>query len=137
MRVDFYHVPDDDYLRFACRLVNKAFQHGRQVYVHVASQAEAETLDKMLWTFQQNSFVPHAMTNTYDEAPPPVEIGFAEKPAHHADVLLNLSSTTPDFATEFERVLELVPQDAKLKKQSLARKKVYEKQKLDIKEHQL
>ncbi|MEZ5578324.1 MAG: DNA polymerase III subunit chi [Candidatus Competibacteraceae bacterium] len=43
----------------ACRLADKAYGLGHTVYLFTASEARAAALDDLLWTFRQDSFVPH------------------------------------------------------------------------------
>ena len=105
-RVDFYLLTDADpraRARVACRLAEKAFSAGQRVHLHCADVAEAETLDKLLWTFRDKAFVPHGLVGS-DE---PIEIGHAE-PAATAAVLINLTDEVPGWYARFERVAEIV-----------------------------
>jgi DNA polymerase-3 subunit chi len=109
-RIDFYVLPgseDQARLVFACRLVEKAYLQDCRVYVHAATAAEAETLDELLWTFADRSFVPHELA-TGAERPgnSPVIIGAAE-PAD-ADLLVNLAPDAPAFYDRYDRVAEIV-----------------------------
>ena len=78
--VDFYilgDAGDEPALRTACRLTQKAWDEGLRVYVLLRTDDEATRMDDMLWTFQQDSFLPHerwhgasdahATTNTRDD----------------------------------------------------------------------
>ena len=105
-RVDFYLLADADpraRARVACKLAEKAFSAGQRAFVHCASASEAETLDKLLWTFRDKAFVPHGLAGS-DE---PVEIGHAE-PAAAAAVLINLADEVPGWYARFERIAEIV-----------------------------
>jgi len=112
-RVDFYILDDDssDGLpRFACRLVDRAWQRGMRCYVNAATAEQAARLDDLLWTFRDISFIPHAQTpveaaNTGRLA---VLIGSGEEPDEDLDLLVNLSDEVPSFFSRFERVAELV-----------------------------
>ena len=91
--VDFYILNNDDALqraRFACRLADKAYKLGHRVYIHTESAQQTNQLDDLLWTFQQNSFVPHCVFDG-DDRHTPVQLGHdAEPDASHA-VLINLA----------------------------------------------
>ena len=105
-RVDFYLLTDADpraRARVACRLAEKAFSAGQKVHVHCADAAEAETLDKLLWTFRDKAFLPHGLAGS-DE---PIEVGHAE-PSTPAAVLINLTEDVPAWYARFERVAEIV-----------------------------
>jgi DNA polymerase III subunit chi len=53
----FYNVPDK--LAFACKLAKRAVDEGKRLIVYAPNRDLADTFDRMLWTFQQLSFVPH------------------------------------------------------------------------------
>lgn len=112
MRADFYFIAEQAPWRFSCRLLEKAFNQHHRVYVHTDTAEDAETLNVMLWTFRQQSFIPHALLGHFTTHTPAIEIGFgpfADKPAHHHDILLNLTEQLPPFADSFERVIEVIP----------------------------
>lgn len=95
---------------FACRLTEKAHGEGHRVFVHVADEAQAETLDRMLWSFRQGSFVPHATTADLaaDDDLTPVVIGTGEPPAGFDDVLVNIAGDVGGFFSRFARHNEIV-----------------------------
>ncbi|MEQ8800377.1 MAG: DNA polymerase III subunit chi [Salinisphaeraceae bacterium] len=111
--VSFYIVEAegaDAGMRTACRLAEKAHDQGHRVYLHVADAAAAQTLDGLLWTFRQGSFVPHLVATARGEQDPtPVVIGHdAEPPGDFDDVLISLTDEVPAFFSRFARSLEIV-----------------------------
>jgi DNA polymerase-3 subunit chi len=111
MRVDFYLLtneePDAIWL-LACRLVEKAYQRGHRVFVQCKDQHDAEHLDELLWTYKDDSFIPHNLQGEGPEPPPPVQIGFDKEPRGFNDILINMSNPIPTYASRFKRVIELV-----------------------------
>lgn len=114
-RVDFYvleDTADQARERFACRLVEKAWRLKHKIYLHAASQEDAQRVDHLLWTFRDGSFVPHAVAcGELDEAlaaVTPVHIGCGAEPRLDADLLINLDREVPLFFSRFERVAEIV-----------------------------
>jgi len=112
-RVDFYVLAatgPNNRLKFACRLTEKAYglQHG--VYAHTESQEEAAQLNELLWTFRQGSFIPHQLLsdNDADDDRTPVKIGTPDNARTAGELLINLSSGAPAFATSYDRVAEIV-----------------------------
>jgi DNA polymerase-3 subunit chi len=93
---------------FACRLADKAFRQGHQVYVHTGSENEAAQMDELLWSFRPQSFIPHGLLGSGDDEK--VAVGWQQDPAHHSDVLINLDLEVPDFIGRFHRVVEVVVQ---------------------------
>lgn len=118
MRVDFYvlEAPEPEApLRFACRLVEKAWRLGHRVHVHTPSEALARSLDELLWTFRQELFLPHELEEAPGEEPlPPVRIGHGDAPPRHdAELLVNLAPEVPPFHGRFPRIADVVPADAR------------------------
>ena len=82
-QVDFYVLKDDSALhrvQFACRLADKAYRLGHRVYIHTESAEQTRQLDDLLWTFQQNSFVPHCVYQDAGDTPPPVLLAHDAEP---------------------------------------------------------
>lgn len=108
-KIDFYQIDQEDHLLFTCRLVDKIYQQGHAVHIHVPSASEAEALDDLLWSFRPDHFIPHAIYGVEDDAP--IKISHEADPEDHQDVLVNLSHPVPDFFSRFTRVAEVVPLD--------------------------
>lgn len=77
IRVDFYLLasdqPDARWL-VACRLLEKAYAKGHKVYVLCNNKQDAELLDELLWTFKEDSFIPHNLQGEGPEPPPPSKL---------------------------------------------------------------
>ena len=51
-----------DLLVYICRLVEKGYKQGsKPIYIHFDSENEAKEFDSLLWTFRQESFIPHTI----------------------------------------------------------------------------
>lgn len=112
-QVDFYILPSTEtteQLLFACRLTEKAWKRGHQVFIQAQDQAQAEHIDQLLWQFRPDCFVPHLMITDENVASVPVAIGFDDHCGHHHDVMINLCPHIPDHFSRFERVAEIVYQ---------------------------
>jgi DNA polymerase-3 subunit chi len=110
-RVDFYLLSDtSDSARslFTCRLAEKAFQQGHQIYINTESSIQLMQLDDLLWTFRAGSFLPHAVDNGKESDLQRVLLGHNREPRDSHDVLVNLSSNVPSFFSRFNRVAEIV-----------------------------
>ena len=107
-RIDFYQTTGDEHA-FACRLIDIVYRKGRQIYVHTSTEEQAKTLNEQLWTFKEDSFVPHSLHSEAMDVP--IKIGFDHEPEEHQDVLINLSGQIPHFFSRFDRVAEIVPVD--------------------------
>lgn len=109
-RVDFYvlnHNKEQAIVLLACQLLEKAYLHRHTVFVYCDNVQEAENLDELLWTFKEDSFIPHNLQGEGPIPPPPIQIGCAE-PKGFTDILMNLSASIPPFSVQFRRIIELV-----------------------------
>lgn len=108
--IHFYHNAEDK-LATACRLTAKAFGAGRKVALRVPDPSQARQLDRLLWTFEQISFLPHVQLDSPLAGETPVVIG--DPPAGqwpHQDVLINLGQDLPQGVADFQMVVEVVGQ---------------------------
>lgn len=138
VRVDFYLLPSEQPHHrwlFACRLIEKAYKKNHKIYIHCANQQDAELLDELLWTFKEDSFIPHNLQGEGPEPPPPVQIGFEKEPRGFNDLLINLASDVPSYYFKFKRVIELVSNDMNEKEQSRSHYKFYRSQQCELYTH--
>jgi DNA polymerase-3 subunit chi len=138
-RVDFYVMSEkseSDADRLSCRLTSKAFEQGQSVFIHVASSERAATIDAMLWTFRDISFIPHARSDAPEASETPVLIGSQLVPTD-CGVLLNLAHPAPECFGDFERVVEIVPLEASERNQARERYRYYQDQGVTPTTHEL
>lgn len=142
-RIDFYLLTADAAAKplLACRLANKAFRLGHQSYILTVDSGEAERLDKLLWTFSPDSFVPHGLydgTAGSTAAPAyPVTIGCLEPPLACHDVLISLLPEVPDWFGRFARVVELVGNEEQDKARARERFRFYRERGYPLETHDI
>lgn len=108
-RVDFYILPENSGReRFACSIANKAWQSGNNVYIHTASRETAISLDDLLWTYHDISFIPHTLSGQSDPIDTPVVIGWQDQAPDNCNVMINLTADIPTSAGRFARIVEIV-----------------------------
>ena len=111
-RVGFYVVQAAEQgqrLQVAVRLADKAFQQGHRIFINAVDEAQARTLDELLWTYRPASFLPHGLHG--QEHSDTIAIGWGQEPQNHNDLLINLQLDIPSFFSRFARVAEVVTQD--------------------------
>jgi len=111
LQIDFYILHTQGKLekqRFACRLIDKVWHQGFKIFVQTDSFEQAKQLDDFLWTFKQDSFIPHALHSESAHISAPIYIGYEANYQDEAEVLVNLSETVPAFFDKFQRVAECV-----------------------------
>ena len=107
--IDFYLLKavseQDGANHFACLLTDKAYRSGSRVLLSVDTQAQAATLDQLLWKVPNTGFIPHAFDL---EVPAEVAIDYNQNPGDHDDCLINLSHQVPGYCARFKRICEVV-----------------------------
>lgn len=140
-KVSFYVLGTTDPLdrqQFACRLAEKAYQQGHQVFIHTEDQAQSEAMDQALWAFRADSFVPHQILAADDEIKAPILISHENTaPPKLMDVLINLNPVQPLFFSQFERLAEIVDGDEEIKKQGRLRYQFYKDRGYHLDTHQI
>ena len=138
-RIDFYILPDQGTQarqQFACRLLQKTARLGHRIYLNCLNEEQALAMDKLLWEFQPQRFLPHRLISA-GGAECPVEIGHDMDPEQHDDLLINLAGTIPPYFSRFHRVTEIVTQDPETLKATRANYKFYKDRHYPLHNHDL
>jgi len=138
MRVDFYllsqNLPQAGWL-VACRLLEKACSRNHRVFVYCENKDDAMLLDELLWTYKDDSFIPHNLQGEGPEPPPAVQIGYDAEPRGFNDILINMASTIPPFHTRFRRIMEIVLDNDSAKEISRQHYREYRSKGFDLHTH--
>lgn len=124
-QVMFYILPDEDKTDAsaintstafyqACLQASYFYRQNQRVFIYTQDQKDAEQIDEMLWAFDSDSFVPHNLSGEGPKQGAAVEISH-QVPRGRRPVLINLSNTVPDFASQFQLIVDFVPSDEALK----------------------
>ena len=109
-RIDFYVLRNQSAngaLKLACKIVQKAYSLGYSVYLNTRNQQESEILDELLWTFSQNSFVPHELDDATKGRQSPVLIG-KQPIVKDIDMIVSLATEPIPNYENFPRIAEIV-----------------------------
>lgn len=88
MQVDFYHLTERPLERVLPRIAERVVAGGGRLLIVAAGEAQRAALDRLLWTYATDSFLPHAQAGAGDDAAQPVLI--AEQP-HAANAARNIA----------------------------------------------
>lgn len=168
-RVDFYILKSaaaKPRLTFACRLIEKAYLRDLRVLVVNDTLTDARTLDELLWTFGEHSFVPHTLCADGNSPDPAAPVQLTVLPAPPADgspadsrapadsrppdafiapntpnrpcadLLVNLSAGLPEHWELYPRVAEIVDADEQRRRLGRERFKAYRDRKVALETHQ-
>ena len=138
-RADFYIVAEPSIpYRFVCQVAETVRKEGCDIYIHAASREAAATIDDMLWTFRDISFLPHASIDAMDSAgDTPIIIGWEGEQPQQRQVLINLSGAVPEHAENYERIIEIVPSEPAERNQARARYRDYRARGLEMHSHNI
>ncbi len=80
--------------------------------IHTPDPHAAAHLDELLWQYPDGAFVPHGVAGSDAADVAPIGIGQGTDVPEHHDVLINLGDAVPLFFGRFERLAEIVVQEA-------------------------
>ena len=143
-RVDFYVLASADpaaRLRFACRLVEKAWLHEHRVRVQVDPGGDGAAFDDLLWTFADRSFVPHErLAAGGGSRGPAAPVVIADDPAPgpgDRDMMVNLAAGVPAEYQGYTRIAEVVDADDERRRLGRERFRFYREQGIEPKTHEM
>ena len=140
-QVDFYllsAVDDVARLQTACRIASKGYDQGMTIYLQTNDAQQSGMLNDLLWTFSQESFIPHAIRESMTCWQKfPVQIGVTDSGVEELDLLISLQATVPGDVTNYKRVADLIGGDAEQKRLGRERFRHYREKGVEPKIHQL
>ena len=139
MQVLFHHfekTSERELLVYVCRLVEKGYKQGsKPIYIHFDSESEAKEFDSLLWTFRQESFIPHTILGHPEQEKTPVIIGWDTNQIETAEALINVSQEIPEVSKSTSKIHEIVSNDENKKNKAREKWKVYKTNGSIIKAH--
>jgi DNA polymerase-3 subunit chi len=138
--VDFYYLKDvhkQNLILFCCRLLEVAYYKNHQIYVAIETLTQAEELDQLLWSFRDNSFIPHKLLVAQANLPIALIVGRYTQQLSVQDVLLNLTATIPANAANFTRILEVFNIQSLATGWHDSHRAYYQERQWPVKEHNL
>lgn len=123
-KVDFY-TGSTDKLRTACQLSHKAMQNGVRVLLSAPDAETTDKLDKLLWQYPATAFMPHCRSDAAEAEQMPVLLNHGSERFPHHDLLISLHDECVPFFSRFERVIEIIGNDAEDSRLGRERYKFY------------
>ena len=99
------------------------------------SATKAEELSDFLWQFKPESFLPHQRQTEAGTAP--ITLVWDEDKDQYHEVLINLSAQVPPWFSRFQRVSEIVIQEAECLDNSREHYQFYRDRGYPLKSHQI
>ncbi len=111
MQVDFYHLtsPLD---RVLPRIAERVVESGGRLLVVAEPEAQRIALDRLLWSYIPESFLPHAQAGGETDADQPILIAAAITPANAARNVAIVDGQWRDDALTFDRAFHFFDDEA-------------------------
>ncbi len=139
-RIDFYSLETGsggDRFLLTCRLVERIRAADLRILIHCPDPEFARHLDRLLWTFRDDSFLPHGIVGRTDPALTPVLIGHDGSPPTEDQALINLADEVPEFFSRFERVCEPLDHEPTILEAGRRRFRFYQDRGYPLEHHSL
>ncbi len=111
MQVDFYHLTVTPLDRALPRIAEKVLESGGRLLLVAESETQRLALDRLLWTYSAESFLPHGCAGGTDDADQPVLIAAETVAANDARNIALTDGVWRDEALNFDRVFHFFDSD--------------------------
>ena len=112
MQVDFYHLTAAPLERVLPSIAERVLAGGGRLLIVADAAAQRETLDRLLWTYTPESFLPHAILGgTDDDEGQPVLIAPDVNAANGARNIALADGRWRDDALDFDRAFHLFDEE--------------------------
>jgi len=136
-QVDFYILNSTQTEQFTCVFVEKVFKQGHKIHIHTIDDMQTKRMDKLLWTYNDQSFLPHIVLGDELQAETPINISHNQDSALISDVLVNLRPEVSLFYKQFDRVAELVSAAPLHRQAARVRYREYKQQGCTVVSHEI
>ena len=130
-RIDFYSNAESR-LQTVCQLVAKALTKQLPVAIFAPDAELARSADRLLWTFQATSFVPHCLANEKLASETPVVIVSRLEDAGHDELVVNLADECPPAFSRFRRLIEVVGREEEERRLARLRWRFYKERGYEV-----
>lgn len=99
----FYHLTERTLEQVLPGLLEKCLERGWRVVVQAGSRERVEALDAHLWTFRDESFLPHGMLRDGTEAMQPVWLTEGDDNPNSANIRFIVDGAVPPDLSAYQR----------------------------------
>lgn len=111
MRVDFYHLTTRPLDRVLPQIAERVLASGDRLLIVTGDEAQRTALDRLLWTYSPDSFLPHGLAGAGDEAGQPVLIAGEAKAANGARNVALVDGLWRDDVLTFDRAFHFFDEE--------------------------
>ncbi|NMA97698.1 MAG: DNA polymerase III subunit chi [Phyllobacteriaceae bacterium] len=103
----FYHLETRPLEAVIPQLLEKTIERGWRAVVECGSRERAEALDAQLWTFRDDSFVPHGLAGDGNDALQPIILTTETDNPNGANVRFFVDRAVPQSPEDYQRIVFL------------------------------
>lgn len=111
MQVDFYHLTTTPLDRALPQIAEKVLASGARLLIVAESEVQRVALDKLLWSYAPESFLPHGLAGGGNDAEQPVLLTDSVEPVNGARHVALVDGVWRDAALGFERAFHFFDAD--------------------------
>lgn len=112
MRVDFYHLTATPLERALPQIAGKLVEGGERLLIVAGDEALRANLDRLLWTYAADSFMPHAQAGAGDDSAQPVLIAAEPRAGNDARNIALVDGVWRAEALGFDRAFHFFGEEA-------------------------
>ena len=112
MQVDFYHLTRLPLERALPQIAEKVVASGARLLVVAVGDEQRAALDRLLWTYAPDSFLPHGQLGAGDDAEQPILIAPDVNAANRARHIALVDGEWRDAALDFDRAFHFFDEAA-------------------------
>ncbi len=135
-RIDFYS-NSPSRLHTVCQLAAKAFARRTPVALLAPDAELARSADRLLWTFQATSFVPHCLAHDRLASETPVLIVSSLEQSKQDELVVNLGTECPPGFGRFRRLIEVIGVDEEERRLARLRWRFYKERGYEVNHQEL
>lgn len=108
-RFDFYHLQKTPLEQVLPKLCEKAYSTGKRIKILVGNEERVEFINSLLWTYSEESFLPHGSKKDGFAEDQPIFISSSEDNENKASLLILIDGAmvSLDILKDYERVLNI------------------------------
>jgi DNA polymerase-3 subunit chi len=111
VQVDFYHLTATPLERALPQIATRVVEGGGRLLIVAEDETQLAALDRLLWTFAPESFLPHARAGAGDDTRQPVLLAAAVEPANGARNVALVDGVWREAALGFDRAFHFFDED--------------------------
>ncbi len=108
-RIDFYHLQKQTLEQVLPKLLEKAYATGKNIKVKVGNEARVEFINSLLWTYSDESFIPHGSKKDGFAKEQPIWLSSEDDNPNQAEMLFLVDGATIELKEikNFERIFNI------------------------------